>query len=175
MKTAWSVLAIGLILPMAAQAQAQSAPAGARVRITSPRNDLQKHVTTVTEVRGDTIVVAAQGGVRAVALRDVTSMDVSSGRRNRVVRNGLIGLGTGAAGGFLLGVLTFDEPGFLVAGPAEAGAMLGTLFGLVGLITGGVVGAFDHTDRWQPVKGTFRASISPTRSGGARLALSRTF
>ncbi|HUR91133.1 MAG TPA: hypothetical protein VMY38_00520 [Gemmatimonadaceae bacterium] len=174
MKAAWSVLALGLFFPVTGQAQSALA-AGARVRITSPRNDLQKHVTTVTEVRGDSIVVAGQAGVRAVALSDVTAIEVSTGRRNRIVRDGLIGLGAGFAGGFLLGALTYEGPDFLVGSSMEAGALLGTFFGVVGLITGGVVGAFDHADRWQPVQGALKASIGPTRSGGVSLALSRAF
>lgn len=175
MKRPLCILALATLLPVVAWGQSATLTPGARVRITSPSNDLQKHVTTVTEVRGDTIVVASQAGVRPIALSDVSAIEVSTGRRNRVVRDGLIGLGTGFTAGFLLGALTYEEPDFLVAGPEEAGALVGTMFGLVGLVAGAVIGAFDYTDRWAPVRGTFKASIGPTRSGGVRLALSRAF
>lgn len=174
MRIACSVLALALLFPVAAQAQSPSLGVGARVRITSPRNDMRKHVTTVTEIRGDSLVVAGGGGVRALALTDVTAIDVSTGRRNRIVRDGLIGLGTGFAGGFLLGVLSYEEPDFL-DGPVEAGALVGVMFGLVGLAAGGVVGAFDHTDRWVPAREGFKASIAPRRSGGITLGFSRAF
>lgn len=174
MKSGLSALALVLLVPIAAQAQSGSLAAGARVRITSPSNDLRKHVTTVTEVRRDSIVVAGPSGLRAVAMRDVTALEVSTGRRNQIVRHALIGFGTGLVGGFALGMVTYREPDMIVAGPAELGAIFGGIFGLAGLAVGGVIGATNHTDRWQPVQG-FRASIAPASVGGVSVSLSRAF
>ncbi len=44
---------------------------------------MKRHVTTVTDVRGDSIVVAGAAGSRTIALTDVTALDVSTGTRTR--------------------------------------------------------------------------------------------
>lgn len=175
MKSAWTVLALALLFPITAQAQSASVAAGARIRITSPRNDLQKHVTTVMEARSDSIVVAGASGVRTVALNDVTALDVSVGTRTRVIRDGLIGFGAGALIGGIVGATAYEETDFLFGSAAEAGAGVGAYFGTIGLLVGGVVGAFHRADRWQPARAPVRAVIIPSRSGGVAVSLSRAF
>jgi len=162
--------------------QGQSAPlsAGARVRLTSPADKMDKHVTTVTELRGDSIVVAGRSGSRTIAMRNVTSLDVSAGTRNRVVRNGLIGLGAGALIGGVAGAATYEECSdqiFCIA-PLDRGQSTlagAAVFGAAGLVVGAVIGVFDKTDRWERRELPLAVSISPTMAGGATVKISKAF
>ncbi|CAN5603204.1 hypothetical protein BH23GEM1_BH23GEM1_06150 [soil metagenome] len=166
-----------LVLLLSGVAEAQSAPVGvgARIRVTVPGTDMHRHVTTVAELRGDSIVVAGKSRVRTIALRDVTELGISTGSRTQVVRDGLIGFGAGAGLGFILGAMSYEEPDFLVGSAGEAGAMVGAVFGVVGLVAGGVVGAMHRTDRWEPARMPVRASIAPSRSGGVNVGVSKAF
>lgn len=126
-------------------------------------------------VRGYSVVVAGRHGSRSIALRNVTALDVSTGTRTQVMRDGLIGLGAGVTIGFVLGAATFEEPDLFVGGAVEAGALVGAMFGVVGMVAGGVVGALHSTDRWEPRDLPVKAAIGPSRSGGVRLSFSRAF
>lgn len=175
MKSALCILVVALLLPVAGEGQSATLAAGARVRLTSPRDDLKNHVTTVTEVRGDSIVVAGSAGLRTIALDNVTALDVSAGTRRRVVRDGLIGFGAGALIGAIVGAAAYEEPDFLVGSAAEASALVGAYFGAIGLVVGGVVGAFHRADRWEPRTIPVRVGIAPSRTGGVSLNFSRAF
>jgi len=175
MKSVLCVLAVAFLLPMAGEAQSTTLAAGARVRVTSPHDDLKKHVTTVTELRGDSIVVPGGAGLRTIALDNVTALDVSAGTRRRVIRDGLIGFGAGALIGGIVGAASYEEPDFFFGSAAEAGAALGTAFGAIGLLVGGVVGAFHRADRWEPRSIPVRIGIAAPRTGGVSLDFSRAF
>lgn len=174
MRLAFAV-SILLMVPAIAETQSTALTAGARVRVTSPSDDLNRHVTTVTEVRGDSIVVAGLAGSRTIAISNVTALDVSAGTRTQVLRDGLIGFGAGALLGGIVGAATYEGSDFFVGSSVEAGALVGTMFGAVGLVVGGVVGALHRTDRWQPARMPVRAAIIPSRSGGVSLNFSRAF
>lgn len=175
MKPAFTVLVAALFFASPVAAQMAGLGAGARVRVTSPRDDLNKHVGTVLEVRGDSVVIAGQRGSRSIALGNVTALDVSTGTRTQIVRSGLIGFGAGAVLGAIVGAASYEEPDFFFGSPAELAAASGVVFGSIGLIAGGVVGALQRTDRWERRDLPLRAAIGGSRSGGVRLSLSRTF
>lgn len=166
MKSVFSILAFALLFPMVAGAQSATLAVGARVRVTSPSDDLNKHVATVIEVRGDSVVVAGRTGSRTIGLSNVTALEVSTGTRNRVMRDGLIGFGAGAPLGVAFGASAKD---------VELAALEAVVFGAVGLMTGAIIGAFDRADRWERASLPVRASIGPSRSGGVSLNFSRTF
>ncbi len=177
MKLAFAV-SILLMVPAIAETQSATLAPGARVRVTSPSDDLNKHVATVTEVRGDSVVVAGRTGSRTIGLSNVTALEVSTGTRNRVMRDGLIGFGAGALLGVAFGASAEDEcsEGYLCVVPASEFAAVGAVvFGAVGLMTGAIIGAFDRADRWERASLPVRASIGPSRSGGVSLNFSRTF
>jgi len=176
MQPVLSVLALVLLsFPAIAESQSPALVAGARVRLTSPRDDLKNHVTTVMAVGRDSLVVAGQAGSRTIALDNVTALDVSVGTRTRVIRDGLIGFGAGALIGGIVGAAAYEEPDFLIGSAAEASALVGAYFGAIGLLVGGVVGAFHRADRWQPARVPVRAVVIPARSGGVAVSFSRAF
>lgn len=180
MKTLLGILAFALVVPLDSMAQSPELAVGARVRVTSPRHYLNRDITTVTELRGDSMVVTGKMGTRTIALSNVTALDVSTGTRNNVGRYALIGLGAGALLGVTAGATAKDDCeddlGFCpvpVSGGqfAAASALIG---GALGVVTGAITGSLHRTERWEKYPGV-RASIAPSASGGVTLRVSRAF
>lgn len=177
MKLAFAV-SILLMVPAIAETQSATLAPGARVRLTSPSHDFKRHVTTVTDVRGDSIVVGVRGSSRTIALTDVTALEVSTGKQRQFFRNAALGLGIGALTGAVIGAVSYEECVDCWFGPqsaAQEAALGAVLLGTAGLVTGAIVGGFHRTDRWAPVRMPIRAAIGPARSGGVGLTISRTF
>ncbi len=180
MKRSLGILALAALLPAVAWGQSATLAPGARIRVTAPNDNLKRHVSTVTEVRGDSIVMSSSTGSRTVALSNVTALDVSTGKRRNVGRYALIGLGAGA----LLGVAAFseakgdcdDDLGFcpIPLSDEQVVAAGGFLAATAGLLAGAVVGALHQTDRWEKHPG-IRASVAPSGSGGFTLRVSKAF
>lgn len=178
MKSALTILAFLLILPLIVGAQSPAIVVGSRVRVTAPNEGLRKHVTTVENVRGDSIVVAFGGGWRTIALTDVTSLDVSAGRQSRFFADAAIGLGVGSLAGALLGAVSYSECTECFFGPrnrVESAAWGVVLLGAAGLGAGAVVGAFHRPDRWERRELPFRTTIAPSPWGAIALSISRAF
>lgn len=183
MKSGLGILALAMFFPLAAEGQAPGVAVGTRVRVTAPTSDLERHVTTIMDVRGDSIVVGVRGSSRIIGLADVTALDASTGRRRQVLRNAGLGLGIGVIAGAVIGAATHEECeyrglGSCIMAPesaTESAALGGILFGIAGLATGAVVGVLHRADRWAPVDLPVRAAIGPTRSGGVSVMVSRAF
>lgn len=182
MKSVLFAATFSLLAPAIGQGQALEA--GARIRVTAPRDDLRKHVTTVLEVRDDTIVVASRAGSRTVAVDNITELDVSTGTRGHMLRDGAIGFGLGAViGGVLMKSASDDCPGggeYGVCGvpvsESEATALGAAVYGGLGLLAGVAVGAFlDRSDRWERMAPDVRVAIAPSRSRGLSLSVSKAF
>ena len=120
-------------------------------------------------------MVGVKGRPRTVALRDVSALEVSAGKRMRVLPYALLGLGVGAVGGYAIGYASYDGGSFLSNSPSDEGTWVGATLGVIGLFTGAIVGVFHRGDHWVPVQAGVRASIGTTRSGGMSLGISRAF
>lgn len=175
MKSVLGFLTLLLLFPAFAASQPAGLTAGARVRVTAPRDDLNKHVGTVLEVRGDSVVIAGQRGSRSIALENVTALDVSTGLRTQVRRSALVGFAAGGVLGGIVGVASYEDPDFFFSSAAEMGAVSALFFGGIGMATGAVVGALQRTDRWERQALPVKAAIGGSRSGGVRLSFSREF
>ncbi|HUF30994.1 MAG TPA: hypothetical protein VMM77_10110 [Gemmatimonadaceae bacterium] len=175
MKSVLGFLALLLLFPAIADSQAAGLTAGARVRVTAPRDDLNKYVGTIMELRGDSVVVAGRQGSRRIAFGDVTALEVSTGTQTRIVRSGLIGFGAGAVVGAIMGLAAYDGPDLFFDSPASFAAFSGLVFGSVGMVAGGVVGALQRTDRWERRDLPVKVGIGGSRSGGVSLNFSRAF
>lgn len=175
MKSVLGFLTLLLLFSAIADAQSAGLTAGARVRVTSPRDDVRKYVGTITALRGDTLVMAGTRGSRSIALDNVTALDVSTGTRTQVGRSALIGFGAGALLGGVAGAAAYREPDFFFQNAAQMGAVSALFFGGVGMVAGAVVGALYRTDRWERRDPPLRAAIGGSRSGGVSLSVSRAF
>lgn len=184
MRYAVIAVAVALSVVNVAAAQAPAVSAGMRVRVTAPQAHLKNQVTTVTEARGDSLTLSVRGGHRTVAVSDITSLEISTGQRRRVVVDALLGFGAGAIAGGIIGAATYEEceaDGFGIIGcaflPQSRGhaATEGAIFlGAAGLVTGAIVGIFHRTDVWQR-KLPVSAAIRPSGAGGVSVSLSRAF
>jgi hypothetical protein len=181
MKPCVAVLALLLSSPLVAAGQSPPVAVGARIRVTAPASALEKRVMTVTDVRGDSIVVDVGGSSHTLWLSDLTKLEVSSGTRTNAARGAGFGLLMGVVAGAVIGLATYQEcvpEGFMdcfMEGPgfsAVGGALVG---GAAGAVIGGVVGSRQRSDRWSSVALPVRAVVAPTRSGGVSVILSRAF
>ena len=122
--------------PRSAQEVAPTVEVGDVVRLRSSR--FGKIEGVVQELADGTIVVFAEGApeATAVALTDVTELEVSAGRAPSRRAALLTGGAIGAAVGLIAGLLVFgggnnDQPPTFITGGAAAGALLGLGFGAV--------------------------------------------
>lgn len=178
------VLAAGMAGPAAAQSSAADLPGGTRVRVAEQTTG--RLVGTVTEVRGDTLLVLARGEVHAVPISSIRTIQVSRGRPPRLasaLEGGAIGLLTGAIGGAaLLAIPSLLVPdacdregdGVLCFSTAEW-ALVGVAIGApLGAASGALVGFLSPRERWRRVE---RAGNAPrlsvqSGSGGLRIGFS---
>ena len=183
MKYILAVLAVALYLPVVADGQTPTVAPGARIRVTAPSRDLERHVTTVLEVRDDSVVVGASGNSRALELASITALDISAGTRRQTAKGAMLGLAIGVVTGALIGAASYEEcvpESFLdcfgASGSREEEATLGAaLFGGAGLVIGAIVGTLNRTDRWTAVNIPVQLAVAPTRAGGLGVALQRSF
>lgn len=170
--------ACAVMVTPAVAAEGQSIAPGARVRVTAPAKGLERHVTTVENLRGDSIVVGFGGGWQTIALTDMTSLDVSLGRQSRFFADAGIGLAVGVLAGVLVGAVGYQECRDCMFGPAnrtQSAALGGILLGTVGLATGAVVGVFHRPDRWARYKLPTKGTIALLTSESIGLGISRAF
>ena len=156
-------IAVVLIASLASAAGAQEpstrpagVEAGARVRASAPATGI---VTgRVVEAGRDSLAVARDHGADTVrlALNQLTSLDVSTGRHKRRWRGAGFGFLGGAALGAVLGAATYRKPEcsgdtyFCDLGQGFDAAFGAVLLGGAGAVAGAIVGG-GSTDDWQPV------------------------
>lgn len=176
--------ASALVLFLAPATRAQDASvlgAGTRVKLVIPTLNPVEQVGRIVSASRDTIVFRADAYpvTRALAVADVSSIEVSGGRDTHRGRDALYGLGIGGAAGALVGAATYKKPQpnscFIFcetrSGDAIAGGFLG---GIVGTLVGAfIVGIRDQTERWVPLHGS-KIAIAPA-AGGLGLSLSTSF
>jgi len=182
------LMVIGVLLlgPGMLAGQAPIVAAGTRVRLTT--KTLERLEGTVTEWRGDTIVLSPKKGLlTSVPMGEVSELSVVRGRRPNpwggAVKGMMLGGGTGLV---VLAALCGEEdidPGAGQGGPnacswSDVGFLLmgtGVLTvagGAVGLVVGTIVG----TDAWRPVAlPGARLSVSPLPRGGVGVGFSLRF
>lgn len=178
MKRVFVLVACAVVVAPAVEAQNQAVAPGARVRVTAPAKGLERHVTTVENVRGDSIVVGFGGGWQTIALRDMTSLDVSMGRESRFFADAGIGLAVGVLAGGLVGAVGYQECTDCILAPAnraQSAALGAILAGTVGLVAGAIVGVFHRPDRWRRYELPIKSTIARLPSGGIGLGISRAF
>ena len=184
MKYAFGVLVLAAFFPVAATAQSASLAPGARVRVTAPNDNLKRVVGTVAEVRNDSILLVNNRESRAVALANVTSLEVSKGQRSMFLRDAGLGLGIGAVAGYVMGYATYEECNpdpygffdcmFEPESRGQAATWGGLVGGALGLVSGALVGAFHRVDRWESLTVPPRVTIRPG-AHGITVGISRAF
>jgi hypothetical protein len=181
---AFSVTIAITMLSAIAEAQGtDSLPSFTHVRIASPILGEGKHEARVLSVGSDHLVFQLNKRRDSVTLRrgQLTSLERAMGERRRVRRGMGIGFLTGAAIGGVAGASAQGancEPDsfFTCENPNNAAlAVVGGLaVGALGMIVGGVVGAFVRTERWVPLERawwTRRVSLGAPSTGGARVSM----
>ncbi len=163
------VVAFALAAPvnLFAQQQAPVAP-GDRVRVTAPTLAPKRLVGTVVEMGADTCLLALEGHAAPVALplASVTIVEVSRGMKSNVVKGALIG--GAVSGGIVLGLglaAQGDDSGWFEVTAGDV-AIATAVFGAVGAVIGGIIGAASSGERWQEVPlDRLRVGVMPAENG----------
>ncbi len=180
------VMSTLLLGPATLAAQEPIVAAGSRVRLTT--KGLEKVEGTITEWRGDTIVLRPKKGLLTeVPMDQVSDLSVVRGRRPNPVGGAVKGMVVGGAAGLAVfgalcgeedidpgpddggpGVCSWSDAWFLLMGTGA----LAVAGGVVGLVTGTIVG----TDAWRPVAiPAARLSVRPLNGGGVGVGFSLRF
>jgi hypothetical protein len=182
-----ALFAITARAPGAALHAQWSMPAavGQRIRVTTQtQHGRRRYVGRVIAVKGDSLALQANvpDSIRAVAISQMTKLEVSGGRHTNGWRGMGYGLVIGAGAGAIYGAATWREgrgsSSFFGQSadyrPAEGvspggGAILG---GVLGLTVGGIYGRLHQTERWvrRPLGTGARVGVMPAAHG--RIALS---
>jgi hypothetical protein len=107
--------------------------------------------------------------VYRVPRSQVRELRVLRGKERHPWRGLAIGLGAGAASGFLLGIATADG-GTEWFSPAEVGLLGGIALGAIGGATGLLLGTFIKTDQWESVRHP-SLQLSPDGRFGLRISI----
>src|SRR5438270_2020428 len=146
-----AVLLLCVANPAASQTgriDALSLQSGAGARILGPMADSKYTRITIASTKQDSLRYILLGSIdtESVSWQQINKMDVSIGTHTHFGRGLGIGLLVGVVGGAILGARV--APGRNSKGAAAIGA---EALGLLGGITGGVVGVAWRTENWIPV------------------------
>jgi hypothetical protein len=180
MRVFTAALAFSLVVPLSTLSAQQPPSVGDRVRVThgcttgtayggGTRRTCQTDSGLLVTVTANSLAVAEGTDETVFALDSVSSLEVSSGKRRRVGRSMLIGSAIGGGVGALIGAIYFANDCSESGVCSLAGAAVGAIVGVpLGLLVGGVAGAFVKTDRWEEVPlDRLRVSFAPKRDGFA--------
>jgi hypothetical protein len=163
---------------------------GERIRVTtSTQHGRRRYVGRVMAAQGDSVALQTNSldSVRAIAISQMTKLEVSGGRHTNGRRGMGYGFVTGAAAGAIYGAATWREGRGKISlfghsddyRPAEgmkpeSGAILG---GVVGLAVGGIYGRLHTTERWvrRPLGTGALVSVMPVVHGGVALSVGMQF
>ncbi len=154
--------------------------AGTRVRLISPALVDSLREGVVVSATHDTISFKSDKYpvTRAFAVADLTSIQISGGMATHRLRDALYGVAIGTTAGSLIGAATYKKPEtcyWFCTQRTDAIIAGGVLGGLPGMLVGAVVvGNYDKTERWIPLRKTASLQLMPAR-GGVSLAYSRRF
>lgn len=114
------------------------------------------------------VVVDSHGNATRILRSNVTAVDTSAGRFRHPWQGLGIGLLAGGAAGMAIGFAQGDDPpGFMSMTASENAVLGGAVLGVLGGITGLVVGSLTKTDRWHRTSlDALHVSVRPRRAGG---------
>ncbi|MGH7713648.1 MAG: hypothetical protein ACREOG_20350 [Gemmatimonadaceae bacterium] len=183
MRKIWSaVLILGSVASaLAVEAQASSStlvlpvPPGARVRVTAP-SLVGPLIANYLEMRADTVVLVedrAGQGLWSIPYSELRSLHLSIGQKRNHGPYIFRGAAIGAAGGFLIGVLTAASFQPSDTSKKFKRVTTGAVVGGIGALLGGIVGSRFTTENWSPISLTRRMSFTPSPHGaGLRIDVS---
>lgn len=169
-----AMCAVGILLPSGTRAQTGDlVSTGARVRVVAVRFARLPTIATVAGWRGDSLLLDVSGGPRLpVSLASIASLEVSRGRKSKLVTGAVVGLGVGtAATAAFLGMFC-NDPDTLCEADEVWRAFV--LIALPTSAAGALIGAAVRVERWEPVPLARLRTGSPAGPPGSRLRVGVT-
>jgi hypothetical protein len=150
---------------------------GDRIRVTIGENASirARRVGVLQRVHRDSVTVHWPGGAReTLPLQRLSGLEVSDGTGNLLKQGMTYGFLAGVAGGAVYGIARADEGGEYVP-PVAMVSVMSIAGGLLGTVTGGLIGAAQRRERWTPVRleqplrrVTVAPYLVPVRAGPSR-------
>lgn len=146
------LMAAGLLTLMARDAAGQATPlpgTGTRVRFMETPASGHRITGAVVGSEGDTVSIASDaGGVLLVPASSFSHYEISRGTRSNFGRGLGLGALVGTVGGVVVGLAAADEDSWVCSTSCSAVAG-GVVFGALGAVAGGIIGASSHRERWE--------------------------
>jgi hypothetical protein len=173
------VVTTSLVTPRPAVAQgADAAPAATRatrVRVSTNLPNVRPQGRLAFASPDSLVVVDSHGNATRILRANVTALDTSAGRFRHPWQGLGIGLLAGGATGMVIGFADGDDPqqAFLAMTASEKAVLGGAVVGVLGGLTGLVVGSLVKSDRWhRTTLDAIHVTARPARGGGFSLSLS---
>lgn len=165
MRYPFSLAPLAFVLISIQPVHAQALPdSGARVRIASPQLTQGRLVGVLQRTTADSVIVSGHPISRA----SITRIDVSTGRKSKLLVGMGIGGVVGAVGGVALAVIDTGANGETCNVDGVEVCSIGGLFGAgAGALLGAVTGALVRSDVWSTIPLTAIRIAPILRSDGA--------
>jgi hypothetical protein len=176
----WLLLALAMLASAPGDAAAQApvppaaTPRATRVRVSTNIPNVRPEGRLAFASPDSLVVADAHGHATRILRANITAVDTSAGRRRHPWQGLGIGILAGGAAGMAIGFAQGDDPpGFMSMTASENAVFGGAIFGVLGGITGLVVGSLMKTDRWQRTSlDALHVAVRPSRSGSVSFTLS---
>ena len=157
---AYLLLIVAQIAPQNARAQQPQLGAGARVRLTVPRESADRLVGTIATIGKGGLTLEVQSGTPLdLPFTSVSKLEISTrpaDRMNGFWKGAGIGFLIGGAAGVVIGLVAGDdEPDFVSFSAADKALIAGIGLGTLGALLGGAIGAASGRERWEEVAEPF--------------------
>lgn len=174
------VLALALVQAAVCTAQQADLAAGTRVRLVTPSLQADHQLARIVSADKDSIVFRSDAYpvTRSLAVSDIERIDVSGGSHRQTGRGALMGLAIGGGTGIVLGLATYEPCTSWCFGPSsrgESAALAGGVLGIIGAVTGGLIGAFHKKEEWKPLAVKPTAALTPAGERTFGIQVSHTF
>lgn len=148
--------ALALLLtlwPAAVNAGLYSLQKGDMIRLTAPKYSTQPTIATFAGFGNDTLNFLINNRAFAMPLQKITKLEVARGKKRHTGNGALIG---GAIGGLGLGLMaaasaSTQQDKLLAPSPEEAFASGFLIGGVVGLVTGAIIGSGSTSIQWEEI------------------------
>ncbi|HEY4670437.1 MAG TPA: hypothetical protein VIG78_00100 [Gemmatimonadaceae bacterium] len=156
------------------QAQSVSLEPGTRVRVFTPSTGSGGLAGSVVALEHDTLTLWPEKRVEtvAVALSELSRLELSKGMHTHALKGCGIGLLLGATGGAIAGHLSGDDQGWFGLTANEKAVTGAVVFGVAGALVGLTIGShFGATEEWASVRLPSRGRLGVAPRSGAPFAL----
>jgi len=182
-----ALLTLGLVFDTIAQEKTKFSP-GTRIRVWTAKFSGKRMTGTVLSSVGDTITLTVKGQTNPlmVPVTSINRLEVTKGKKSKIVTGAVVGLFAGASLGAIVGYFgtcstdqqrqTCELDGSVGETKAATAVISAGVLGGLGLLLGTVIGVAIKVDRWEEVPlNQIGTGPRPQNKSGLVLSVSYNF